>query len=197
MDEITSDGFLLICSFIELKFNMFLQAHCFACIFFVIGITEAGKGQSWILQQGLLDASAVEQYVNALYWSITTMTTVGYGDLKPVSSMEMITVICCMFIAVGNFTVILNTISQKLQRFNRQVERYRENARYVRRFLKESHCDKTLQIQAQQYLDHVLEKKQVVKVEENEVFQILNDGLKNKLTMEINGRLLGKFKVFK
>jgi len=36
-----------------------------------------------------------------------------------------------------------------------------------------------------------------LKVEEQEVMDILNDGLRNKLTMEINGRLLNKFKVFK
>jgi CRP-like cAMP-binding protein len=37
---------------------------------------------------------------------------------------------------------------------------------------------------------------QVIKVDENEVMDILNDGLRSKLTMEINGRLLSKFKVF-
>lgn len=38
------------------------------------------------------------------------MTTVGYGDIKPVTANEMIIVIFCMSIAVGNFTIILNTL---------------------------------------------------------------------------------------
>lgn len=41
-----------------------------------------------------------------------------------------------------------------------------------------------------------MEQKKSLKVEESEVMDILNDGLRNKLTMEINGRLLNKFKVF-
>ena len=29
-------------------------------------------------------------YVNSIYWSITTLTTIGYGDITPSNEMEML-----------------------------------------------------------------------------------------------------------
>lgn len=36
-----------------------------------------------------LEQSLWSRYVMSIYWSITTLTTVGYGDLHPVNSREM------------------------------------------------------------------------------------------------------------
>jgi len=55
-----------------------------ACLFRGTGSFLEARGEiSWIQKEGLHDTSKVEQYVNSMYWSITTMTTVGYGDIKP------------------------------------------------------------------------------------------------------------------
>ena len=34
--------------------------------------------------------TTLNQYVNSLYWSITTLTTVGYGDITPSSNIAKI-----------------------------------------------------------------------------------------------------------
>jgi voltage-gated potassium channel Kch len=36
------------------------------------------------------DASNFVRYVSALYWAVTTMTTVGYGDITSVQAGERI-----------------------------------------------------------------------------------------------------------
>ena len=43
-----------------------------------------------------------QQYVVSLYWSFTTMTTLGYGDITPQNSSERIFAMACMlFGAIG------------------------------------------------------------------------------------------------
>ena len=41
------------------------------------------------------------RYTSAMYWSITTMTTVGYGDLHAVNTVEMIFIIFYMLFNLG------------------------------------------------------------------------------------------------
>ena len=59
------------------------------------------------MSQNLLDTSNSEKYVNALYWSITTMATVGYGDIRPVTTIEYIVVIFCEIVAGVVFAYII------------------------------------------------------------------------------------------
>jgi hypothetical protein len=48
-----------------------------------------------------LEQSLWIRYVTSIYWSITTLTTVGYGDLHPVNTREMIFDIFFMLFNLG------------------------------------------------------------------------------------------------
>lgn len=48
-----------------------------------------------------LEQSLWIRYVTTIYWSITTLTTVGYGDLHPVNQREMIFDIFYMLFNLG------------------------------------------------------------------------------------------------
>ena len=47
------------------------------------------RSNSWVLSWGLIDEGLWSQYLHALYWSITTLTTVGYGDISPTNDTEV------------------------------------------------------------------------------------------------------------
>jgi hypothetical protein len=51
--------------------------------------------------ENFLQASLWIRYVTSIYWSITTLTTVGYGDLHPVNTREMIFDIFYMLFNLG------------------------------------------------------------------------------------------------
>jgi hypothetical protein len=58
----------------------------------------------------LLDRTDIEKYVNALYFSVTTMATVGYGDIRPNTTLER-SVVCLLELVAGiSFAYVIGFI---------------------------------------------------------------------------------------
>lgn len=50
-------------------------------------------------------------YVKAVYWVITTLTTVGYGDYKGYTPMEFIFQMVVEFLGIGVFSYLMGSIN--------------------------------------------------------------------------------------
>lgn len=51
------------------------------------------------------------KYINAYYFAAVTMMTIGFGDITPVTTAEMLVSILLMFISTGIFGYTLNAIN--------------------------------------------------------------------------------------
>ena len=88
-EVILSDKLYLAITLIKLVVLMCTIAHFLACFHWFIGKQELNTVDlGWIRYAGLEDAWYGEQYVTSLYWAIATMTSVGYGDVSPMSVNE-------------------------------------------------------------------------------------------------------------
>ena len=86
------------------------DADAQACMWILCAIVSCGMGDPWRTpvdaEEGIfrswmelgslredvgkdISGTYSSAYVVAFYWSITTMTTVGYGDVTPVNNTEM------------------------------------------------------------------------------------------------------------
>ena len=76
------DYFLL--SILPLYGFVFMTAHIFACIwFYVASISKEDK--NWLRNFDYADDDLFDRYMASLYYTYTTLTTTGYGDIVPVT----------------------------------------------------------------------------------------------------------------
>mgnify|MGYP002628423161 CR=1 FL=1 len=65
----------------------------------------------------LIDQEAFSEYIYSMYWSVTTMITVGYGDITPRTTNQKIYSVLAMLIASAVFGYVMNRIGVIFQRY--------------------------------------------------------------------------------
>lgn len=50
--------------------------------------------------------------VDAIYFSVITLTTVGYGDLHPTTAVSKVFTVCYIFVGIGVFTGFITKLAQ-------------------------------------------------------------------------------------
>lgn len=71
---------------------------------------NAGAGLFWMLEKQT--NPNLKNYLDALYYATATMTTVGYGDIAPVTQLGKVLAICLMLSGTAIFvcfTAVLST----------------------------------------------------------------------------------------
>jgi hypothetical protein len=102
--------------------------HCAACCYYLLAARKrlSEESDTWLGQQlpDFRDESLWICYVTSIYWTITTLTTVGYGDFHPVNKGEMIYDICFMLFnlaltayIIGNMTNLITHITSRTQNY--------------------------------------------------------------------------------
>ena len=71
---------------------LFCLIHFFACLFYLSAFLESDHLGTWIYVLRWNNLSPPQQYVVACYFTMTTIMTIGYGDLTPQTSSERIVV---------------------------------------------------------------------------------------------------------
>ncbi|KAL0921188.1 hypothetical protein M5K25_008239 [Dendrobium thyrsiflorum] len=77
--------------------------HCAGCFYYLLAARYPDPRLTWIgaTMPNFHEKSLWIRYVTSMYWSITTLTTVGYGDLHAQNTREMIFDILYMLFNLG------------------------------------------------------------------------------------------------
>jgi len=116
-------GFSRVLRMFMLFFYVVFLSHIAGCLFAMTALSEKKNNdgewmeESWVARYasatGDEDAltSKFRLYVLSFYWAITTLTTVGYGDLLPFTNDEIMLAVVVQFVGTMVFAYIMASIT--------------------------------------------------------------------------------------
>lgn len=137
----------------------------------------------------------VDNMVDALYWSVTTLTTVGYGDITPETNSEKIYTMIIMFMGVGMYGYIIGNIASLLARWDSAKRDHIEKLERIISFMRYKQIPLKTQKRVRHYYFYLWETKQ--SVDYHSVLHELPPSIYTELATHLNQDLLQKVPLFR
>lgn len=160
-------------------------------IFLAIHFISCG----WMLLNPRTDLDPVSYYNISLYWTITTLTTVGYGDIVPQTNMARIFTMGVMLIGVATYGVIIGNFSRMIMLADRYREERKEKMAGLNQFLKFYNIPASLQRQVFSFYTHLI--TQNISEQDTRIINELPQALQNELAVYMKIKLIRNVHIFK
>ncbi|KAA8523054.1 hypothetical protein F0562_009477 [Nyssa sinensis] len=102
--------------------------HCAGCFNYLLAASYHDPRRTWIgaSMGDFLEQSLWIRYVTSMYWSITTLTTVGYGDLHAQNTREMIFDIFYMLFNLGLTSYLIGNMTNLVVHGTSRTRKFRD-----------------------------------------------------------------------
>ncbi|KAK7260861.1 hypothetical protein RIF29_27160 [Crotalaria pallida] len=128
------------------------SVHCAGCFFYFLGSQDDLKN-SWLANvSDSYDKNLGGNYVTAIYWSLVTLSSVGYGDLHPVNTKEMIFDIFYMLFNLALTAYLIGNMTNLIVHQTNKTKRYRETVKSASNFAQRNQLPIRLQEQIYAHL---------------------------------------------
>ncbi|KAG6424102.1 hypothetical protein SASPL_114514 [Salvia splendens] len=128
--------------------------HCAGCFYFLLADHYPNPNKTWIGAsiENFHDKSIWLCYVTSIYWAITTMTTVGYGDLHAENTREMIFAIFYMLFNLGLTAYLIGNMTNLVVDGTSKTRQFRDTIQAASSFAQRNQLAPRLQ---EQMLSHL------------------------------------------
>eukprot|EP00948_MAST-09A_sp_MAST-9A-sp1_P001674 g1674.t1 len=179
-------------------FSLFFQitfiAHLLGCFWYYVSSFD--EQYSWwrkpMLELTGTYVSLGDKYVASLYWSFSTISTVGYGDIAAVTNIEKWYSVFAMLLGATVFGYIVGSITSLVDTFDEE-SRNKRRIDEVKAYMKERRVPKMLQKRVKMYYQYFL--KNTVQSEER-IFERVSETLKRDIMKFVLGGMIKKIPFF-
>jgi len=134
----------------------------------------------WLKIAGINENNSVaSNYVSALYWTTTTLTTVGYGDIVPHTNIEKLYAVFVMILGVGFYGYLIGNVVSVITKRDPAHEKFINNLENLSALLKYRNLPKELTGRIRQYFLYMWRHR--LDHSEDKFSENLPDGLRYEL----------------
>ncbi|KAJ3414313.1 Kinesin-like protein kif27 [Chytridiales sp. JEL 0842] len=190
-----------------IKFACYLLTltHSIACIWFSVacpkGTPESCSTPAWTAKFGLHNdaidmfrTSLGSIYISTLYWTITTMTTCGYGDITPQNDGERVFAIFAMTSGTFFYGYVSGTIASALSNMDSRRVSYQQKMDAIRQYMTDRAMDSDMQERVLEYYDYVWERNKGIDVKN--LFEDMPSTFKSEVALSLNNAIIDNATIF-
>jgi len=149
----------------------------------------------WMLINPNPSLDPVTYYNLSLYWAITTLTTVGYGDITPQTNLARIYTMGVMLFGVSIFGLLISHFFRMMMIADKYTEEKKEKMHSLKEFMRYYNIPNSLQKQVFSFYNHLL--TQNVNEEDSRIVNDLPQALQNELNLFMKIKLIKDVHIFK
>lgn len=160
---------------------------------------DYGYSETWLHKfSGMNTDPGLKEYIYAYYYSITTMMTVGYGDITPKTLLEMSIAAFTMLFGCGIFGYSFNLIGKIMNEMNEESDKLNTSLMAIKNYMRKKNINNELQYHIKEYVEYYLKSTNQTNSElEDKIINTLTIPLKKQLQLETNKIVLKQSKIFK
>ena len=180
-------------NFLIFIFECLLFLHTFICFHIFFGHQ---KYPNWINFKNIENNSFFDVYITSFYFIITTMTTVGYGDIVCVSYCERIFHIILLAIGSIAYSYIISKIGNQIKDENHIQIKLNKNKTILEE-IRVTYPLMPFKLYSQIYKYLLSFSQKEVKFELNFLLNSLPDKIKSEVLFSVYKKYINNFKIFK
>ncbi len=149
----------------------------------------------WMMIHPRTVAGDMDFYILSLYWTVTTLTTVGYGDIVPNTNLQRLFTMGVMLVGVGVYGVIIGQVSRLMMLADKYTEERKEKMANLHSYMKYYNIPASLQRQVFSFYTHLMKKN--ISDQDIQVIKDLPHALQNELNIYTKIKLIREVHIFK
>ena len=174
-------------------FIYFLVLHLLICIHIFLGIQ---RYPNWILLTKNIDDNLLYKYISSFYFMITTMTTVGYGDILCISNIERIFQIILLTLGTILYSFLISKVGNYIRDQSHLQEKL-EQDKVILEEIRAAYPEMSFRLYTKitRHLNSKFTKSK--KTENSILLNSLPETIKQTIVFKINKKIIRNFKFFK
>lgn len=190
-----------------------LLAHVFSCLWYWIAtesrepcMERPGKpcfdqteNHTWVYNNWLhqyqmpVDFRREEQYGAAMYWTMCTITTVGYGDVAANTSGERLLSMLVMAIGASMFAFVCGNMTSIVVNFDKEAYLRQRKLDTLNNYMRKRGLSKMLKTKCRTFCRHIWQK---TVFNEMQVLRDFSPGLRMLVAMEVHSVTIRSIPIF-
>lgn len=155
-----------------------------SCLWLWVGLAETSP-LGWIHRLQLPRDDFPGLYLHSLYWTVTTLATVGYGDITPKTHLEIILAVLIMITGAILLAVAVGNVVGIISQFDQGQSEHRNRQSAITRYLRINGVEPEIVEQIRRFNDYQWSRSRGIRPQE--MLSGLPSELRNQVTLKILG----------